>query len=66
MDGIGFVIRFTELVEIVTKSYYSAIANSHNLRFTKICGESFQMILANLVGALKWNLSLLLPLPYIA
>jgi hypothetical protein len=66
MDGDRFVIRFIELVVIVTKSYYSAIANSHNLQFTKTCIESFLMILALLVHALEKNLSLLLPLLYIA
>jgi hypothetical protein len=32
--GVGSVIGFTEHLQIITTSNYSAIANSHTLQFT--------------------------------
>jgi hypothetical protein len=39
--GFGLVIGFTDYLQIVTTSNYSAIANSHNLQFTTARTMSF-------------------------
>jgi hypothetical protein len=41
-DGARLVIRFTEHLQIVTTSKYSAITNSHTLHFSKARIESSQ------------------------
>jgi hypothetical protein len=40
--GFGLVIGFTEQLQIVTTSNYSAIANSHTLKFTTARTKSSQ------------------------
>jgi hypothetical protein len=40
--GFGLLTEFIEHLQIVTTSNYSAIANSHILRFTTACSKSSQ------------------------
>jgi hypothetical protein len=47
----GLVIEFIDLLQNVSKSNYSAIANSHNLQFITACTKSFSM------SSLHWSLS---------
>jgi hypothetical protein len=44
--GRGLIIGFIEHLQIVNRSNYSAIANSHTLRFTTVRTKSFQSSLA--------------------
>jgi hypothetical protein len=45
--GFGLVIGFIEHFHIVTASIYSAIANSHTLKFTKVRTKSFQSAISS-------------------
>jgi hypothetical protein len=38
----GLVIGYIEHLQIVTKGYYTAIANAHTLQFTTACTNIFQ------------------------
>jgi hypothetical protein len=50
-DGFGSVTGFIEHLEIVTKSNYSTIANSHTLQFTTARTMSSQSAVSSLVVA---------------
>jgi hypothetical protein len=49
--GFGLVIGFTEHLQIVTTSHYSAIANSHTLQFTTARIKSSQSVVSSQVVA---------------
>jgi hypothetical protein len=49
--GFGLIIGFTEHLQIVTTSNYSAIANSHTLQLTSACTKSSQSTVSSPVVA---------------
>jgi hypothetical protein len=49
--GFELVIGFIQRLQIVTKSNYSAIANSHNLQFTTARTKSYQSAVSSPIFA---------------
>jgi hypothetical protein len=49
--GFGLIIGFIDHLQIVTASNYSAVANSHTLRFTTARSKSCQSAVSSPVGA---------------
>jgi hypothetical protein len=52
--GFGLVVGFIEILQIVTASNYSAIANSHTLQFTIACTKPSQSAVSSPVVTWEW------------
>jgi hypothetical protein len=51
IDGVEIIIGYIELLQSITTSNYSAIANSHTLQFTTARTKSSQSAVSSLVVA---------------
>jgi hypothetical protein len=51
LDGLGMIIGFIEHLQIVTISYYSAIARTHRLQFTRARTKSSQFAVSSPIVA---------------
>jgi hypothetical protein len=49
--GFGLVIEYTDHLQIVTTSNYSAITNPHTMQFTTACTKSSQSAVSSPVVA---------------